>query len=233
MESGCRNVAFSQGGDPPRSADFLRGLPELEAIRLVGRITEDEAVLAQPGVRSLRIATRPTSALDFSKLPRLEVLETEWRPGIEGVHELRDLSELTVFGWRDPDLGLIGEKAHLQFIRIRAMQRRHLSLAGLRGAPNLETLWIENGFLTEIEEIGRCQEIREIRFVGSKIGHLEFVRQLPALSEIWLENCGNITDLEPLRGHLRLERLTIIGRTRIQSGDLSPLDSCVRLGRSD
>ncbi len=209
--------------------DFVVGLDGLRSIRLLLGVGDVSAAFRHAELEQLALPGRFKGALALDSLPALRVLETPHVKGLETVSGLRALEELTVVGWTAPDHRLLGVKPHLRYLRIEQKRGRTLSCAGVDAMPGLERLNYYEGRLTDLPLLGALHHLREIAFRNTKIADLGFVRDLPELASLELDNCGEVESLEPLRGSPALESVAISGSTVVRDGDLSPLLDVPRL----
>jgi hypothetical protein len=85
------------------------------------------------------------------------------------------------------------------------------------------------GTLVDPQRLAGLSQLREVAFRATKVRDLGFVRALPRLKELELDNAGDVVTLGPLAGHPALESLAISGSTKIVDGDMNPILSIPRL----
>ncbi|MET8998556.1 leucine-rich repeat domain-containing protein [Amycolatopsis sp. NPDC004169] len=219
---GCTSLLVgSPRGPVLPDLGFVRDLPGLTRIRLLRGVADCSAVAGVPGLTELTLASDYRGPLSLAGLTRLEVLGMPFLPAVADLTPLRALRELTVWGWprTEPSLRLLGDKPALEFLRLELIRTTVLTPAGL-AAPNLRTLWLYDG---RVSFDGTFPELTVLRLHSTKTASLDFVRDLPRLRELFLENAGEVESVTPVRGHPALRTVAFGGRTTFRDGDLSAL----------
>ncbi|BFV60503.1 hypothetical protein KCMC57_up56070 [Kitasatospora sp. CMC57] len=217
---------------PGASVDisFVAALPNLRSLRLGLGIGNPTPTAECRDLTLLHVSGRQKGRLDLSGLRALRELEAPVAIGLETVAGLPALESLTALSWRRGALELLGAHRHLRFLRIECAARTgELSLAGAAGLPELRTLWIYDGRLTETAELLAAERLEEIRLVGAKAPSVEFAARLPGLQRLVLENCGPLDSLAALADHPSLVEVAVVGNTVVQDGNLHPLVDNPRL----
>ncbi|MEU4520447.1 leucine-rich repeat domain-containing protein [Amycolatopsis sp. NPDC024027] len=209
--------------DVPWTPDlgFVRDLPVLTRVRLLRGVADCSAVADVPGLEELSLATDYRGPLTLAGLTRLQVLGMPFLPAVGELAELGALRELTVWGWpkSEPSLAVLGDKPSLEFLRLELKRTTALTTAGLV-APKLHTLWPYDG---SVSLTGAFPQLDTLRLNSTKVASLDFVRDLPRLRELVLENAGEVESVTPLRGHPALRAVAVAGRTTFRDGDLGAL----------
>ncbi|WP_410592730.1 hypothetical protein [Amycolatopsis sp. lyj-23] len=219
---GCTGLLVgSPGGPVVPDLGFVRDLPGLTRVRLLRGVADCSAVADVPGLEELTLASNYRGPLALAGLTRLRVLGMPFLPAVADLAGLGELRELTVWDWpkTEPSLEVLGDKPSLEFLRLELKRTTALTLAGF-AAPRLRTLWLYDGRVTFA---GAFPELEVVRLHSAKVASLDFVRTLPRLRELFLENAGEVESLAPLRGHRRLRTVAFGGRTTVRDGDLGPL----------
>lgn len=212
--------------------DFLRDLPHLREVRLLGDVRDDRALAELTTLEVLKIDTGWKKPLDLAELRRLRWLVAPWPHRISGIDALTRLELLEVFGFAGDSLEWIGPKPHLRFLRLDARRRHTYRLTGIENCPHVRKLWLYGGVISDTTLLAAVAALREIELAGVKITELNFAGCLPALVDLVLESCGSVATVEPLRSHPTLQGLAISGSTVVADGDLSPLLTIPNLVRA-
>jgi len=213
-----------------RDLEFLRDLPGLRYIEVLGPVVDDSAALLISGVVEVCLLTRCKKALPELSGSTVSKLGLDSRPGLEQV-AVMGLDEFRVWGWRGTDFTFLGDQPRLRRLKVEAT-RRLVSLEGLQHCPQLEyveLLAVRATALTPLAEAHRLQHLWIIgnsRITGEATLDLADLADLPELTELRICFGGAIATLAPLTGpigrHLRDFR---IRGTRVSDGDLSPLQA--------
>lgn len=222
VAEGCTGLLVgSPRGPALPDLGFVRELPGLTRVRLLRGVADCSAVADVPGLEELSLASDYGGPLALDALTRLRVLEMPFLPAVADLVNLRELRELTVWDWpkSEPSLSVLGDKPSLEFLRLELKRTATLTLAGLV-APRLRALWLYSG---TVSFAGAFPELEVLRLNSTKVASLDFVRDLPRLRELFLENAGEVESAAPLRGHPALRTVAFGGRTMFRDGDLGPL----------
>ncbi|RSM67516.1 hypothetical protein DMH04_48910 [Kibdelosporangium aridum] len=202
---------------------FLAGIPGLQGVSFLRGIRDASGVAAVPGLQELSLPADYSGPLDLSGLTGLESLSMPYSPAVASLPALTRLRSLMIWFWpKRVGLDVLGPKPELTELRLEFKRGVSLSSAALATAPKLRKLSLYNGELTDVDGLSGLADMREMSFFGTKIGRIDFVAGMPRLFWLWLEKCGDIADIEALRGHTSVKHLTLTG-VQIISGDLSPL----------
>lgn len=219
---GCTSLlAGSPGGPPLRDLGFVRDLPGLTRVRLLRGVADCSAVADVPGLTELTLASDYRGPLALAGLTRLRVLGMPFLPAVADLAKLGELRELTVWGWprSEPSLQVLGDKPALEFLRLELVRTTVLTTAGLV-APRLRTLWLYDG---RVSFTGTFPELAVLHLNSTKVASLGFVRDLPRLRELFVQNAGEVESVTPVRGHPELRVVAFGGRTTFRDGDLGAL----------
>ncbi len=162
-------------------ATAIRDIPELRTVDLSGCI----------GVESIDLSTLPNlenayfsrcrnlTGIDVSSVPKLKQLYLDGCAGLEEIHGLANLTNLT-------DLDVSNATS------LKAID-------GFASLANLIVLDLRNVELESFEEIGKLPSLRVLRLGGqSMLETLEPFKDLTTLREIHLEACPEFRSLEGL-----------------------------------
>jgi hypothetical protein len=209
--------------------EFIRTLPGCLHLTVTKWSEIDLSPISQiTTLKSLSLGTRSSTNLDFSGLDSLEECAVHWMPGLAGVLDLKSLRQLSIVNLPKAQVSrLSGQK--LESLQILGCSAESLDPVG--GLSNLHYLRLALcsrltgiGFLshmTRLEEmyIQSCRGFRDLTPLAS----------LPGLRKVVLEDMGDIESLAPLASMPSLEWFSLIGRSRLLGGDLSPIQQCHRL----
>ncbi|CAL9471507.1 hypothetical protein SUDANB95_02829 [Actinosynnema sp. ALI-1.44] len=219
-DAGCNGVVVSGWR---RDVRFLRDVPGLESVRIMGAIKDLSAVAELDGLQALHVDVLTRAPVDLGNLRQLEALFIGWHPELAGLAQLRALRTLTIFGWGAPDFRAFADMPELRFLRVEMKRRHAAASAGLVGARAATRMWFYDGRLTDVEELAEFTAVTEIAFRGTKIDSVGFVTAMPLLAHLELDSAGEVESIAPLRDHPSLEFVAIAGSTRVADGDLSVL----------
>ncbi|WP_433200936.1 hypothetical protein ACQP00_29655 [Dactylosporangium sp. CS-047395] len=189
-DRGCDAVYLSFDSAVGRSLDlaFLRDLPGLERVSIVGPMRDDSAVFEVPQLRGLRLLTGSKKPLAVERTPLLDALVVGERPGLEGIEVLTRLETLIVDPFRGSDLTFLAAASALRSFRVDGRYGA-LALRGIEGAPGL----------------------RQLELIDVNVASLEALPALPALRVLVVPNV-RMTDplsLEPIAELVELEDLRV------------------------
>jgi hypothetical protein len=201
---------------------FLQEFTHLKSLEIIDwRLESIEVVNELSSLENLQLSTYSKSKIDFRNMPLLRSCGLEWHKNRSGIDSCRNLKKLFINRYDKKDLSYflplteledlailsapvqhIRDIRHLKKLRrLRiALLRQLTSLTGLEELPLLEDLWIQT-----------CQKIRAIDELSSTKN----------LREVSLDNCGDITSLNPLKDLKKLERVFFTESTKIIDGDIS------------
>ncbi|XVV00869.1 hypothetical protein ACQPW3_26030 [Actinosynnema sp. CA-248983] len=219
-DAGCNGIVVT---GERRDLRFLLDVPGLESVRIMGAVKDLSAVAELDGLRALHVDVLTRVPVDLGNLQQLEALFIGWHPKLAGLAQLRALRTLTIFGWGAPDFRALADMPELRFLRVEMKRRHGAASAGLAGARAATRLWLYDGRLTDVEELAEFTAVTEIALRSTKIDSLEFVTAMPSLTNLELDNAGEVESIAPLRNHPSLEFVAIVGSTRVADGDLSVL----------
>lgn len=220
VERGATGVLLSGDHD---DLGFLTEIPGLQAVSFLRGIKDASGVAVVPGLKELSLPSDYSGPLDLSGLTGLESLSMPYSPAVAGLPALTRLRSLMIWFWpKRVELDVLGPKPELAEMRLEFKRGVRISSAALAAAPKLRKLSLYDGELTDTDGLSGLSDMREISFFGTKIGRIDFVAAMPRLFWLWLEKCGDIADIEALRGHASMKHLTL-SDVKIISGDLSPL----------
>ncbi|MEQ0560396.1 leucine-rich repeat domain-containing protein [Amycolatopsis sp. NEAU-NG30] len=222
VAEGCTGLLVG-APDGPAMPDlgFVRDLPGLTRVRLLRGVRDCSAVADVPGLEELTLASDYRGPLTLGSLPRLRTLAMPFLPAVADLAKLGELRVLAVWGWpkSSPTLEVLGDKPELEFLRLELKRTTVLTTAGLV-APKLRTLWLYDG---RVSFAAAFPELEVLHLNSTKVASLDFVRDLPRLRDLFVENAGEVESADPLRGHPALRLLAFAGRTTFRDGDLGAL----------
>lgn len=164
-------------------------------------------------------------AIDFSAIPGLIDLHTEWGPGAESIGGALALERLSLHGAPGVDLRWVEGLTRLVCLRI-GNSPQIASLSGLEHLVSIERLsLIDLKALASLSGIeGSAPRLRFLDIRGCRaLTTVEPVRVCLGLEVLWLLGCGAIESLRPIAELERLRTLMFYDNTKILDGDLDPI----------
>ncbi len=222
-------LARSQGFRGTSTA-FLRDW-DIKALVVSGSDNVDlRPIKSMPGLRVVSYADR-AQPLDLRRLTSLEVLDTTWHARMQFPTDLRALRRCVLRRY-SPKHGSLTDLSGADGLqRLELVQGR---LRCLRGIPasvrmlelfRLSTLWNIDDLPAGVEDL---------RIIGCKlIPDYRPISRCGRLRTIALEDCGDIPSLGFLDSLAGVERVALIGSTRIVDGNLHPLIGVHRVTLDD
>jgi hypothetical protein len=213
-----------------RDLDFLRDLPGLRYVEVLGPVVDDTAALLIPGVREVGLLTRCEKPLPDLHGSTVSKLGVDSRPGLAQVAAVV-LDEFSVWGWRGTDFTFLGDQPRLRRLKVEAT-RQIVSLDGLQHCPRLEYVELLDLRATGLAPLAAASRLQHLwilgdrRITGEAMLDLADLAGLPELTELRIGFGGTIATLAPLTGPMgrRLRDFRIRG-TKVGDGNLSPLQS--------
>ena len=207
--------------------EFLRGLAALRGLEVIAGERLDATPLYELGnMEYLHFDSKLSQEFDVSRMARLQFLSLAWTPKLTGIESCGKLKMLGIRGFRDSSLcpyeGLTGLE------ELTVTSRKIISLEGIRAMVGLRKLTVNYGSkLADIEGMGRLSALESVCFNRCKAFHsLPNLGELENLESLILEDCGQIESLSFLsegKKLKKLERLLLIGDTKILDGDMKPI----------
>ncbi|MBA2717656.1 MAG: hypothetical protein H0U52_00245 [Chloroflexi bacterium] len=183
--------------------DFLKDLPPLRDLEVHRLPLRDISPVAwQTELRSLSINAYFKVGVDFSKLPALETLHLDWGPGAETLVAARGLEDLSINRLSGTDLSALRPLTRLRRLRL-ANSRSITSLDGIGAFRQVEAIrLLDLRSLVDLSAIGEvAKSLRSLEFnTCRRIGRLDAIASLHALTRLLVNNCGNIESLAPVAG---------------------------------
>lgn len=226
VEKGCTGLLLGAPGKPAAmpDIDFVAELPGLVSIRMLRGVSDCSAVSKVSGLVNLQLATDYKGPLPIAGLSRLRQLSMPYLPAVADVAGLTGLTELMVWFWpTGVDFDVLGPKPALTWLRLELKRNASVTAGAFAAMPNLRELRLYGGTVADVSGMERLTDLRVLEFNSTKISEVGFVGAMPALTELTMENSGEIATLAPLRGHPALRTVAIAGKTTVADGDLTPL----------
>jgi hypothetical protein len=220
------NGVFCTLGRVP-NLDFVRGLPGLRYVEIIGRVTDDRAVFDVAGLQEAILLTRCKKPLPLELPPSLLRLAVDDRPAMEAVGSLPQLRELVVWLWKGTDLRFLGDQPRLTRLHLEG-KKQLASLDGIQGAPGLTDLEVLSVRVADLEPLRGFTELRSVRLIGDYKIELENLLDLTALTgcthlhRLVITCNGTIASFRPLLDLPNLENAWF-GAVSVGDRDLTPL----------
>lgn len=245
----CRGSGFEHAGavDEPLDRLVIRHAPDApghgleclaeapaapELALLGGDYALGHAVATYPHasqVRRLEVGESPRGPVPFDALPRLVDLHIWQNAAV--ARTLKDapdvLQALEIKMLPGRDLTALGHLRGLETLTISAGQALK-SFQGLAGCISLREFTCHaTRAMTDADHLPASLEV--LGLIGCRqLASLDCVRATPELSGLFLDDCGDLPDLEPVRQLLHLARLDLLGQTVVADGRVG--DLAARLG---
>lgn len=172
-------------------------------------------------LKELRINGSHKHIIDFSTLIELERLTIDWKKGYESIFNLPKLKELNLTGYKGKDL--------IDFSKLEKLERLILNKGAITSFKGLEMLTklrvLKAFYLRNLNNVGFLPSSVECLDLTNcpKITNLLGVEKLVKLEELWIENCKDIESLKLIEKLIHLDRIDLMGNTKIIDGDMKPL----------
>lgn len=225
ITEGCTAVAYGalSKGVRVENVGFLRELPNLQEVNLIGDFADDTDVAQLTSLKRLWLNTSCRYPLDFGELQALEEVNAPWDRIGNGFSDLVQLRQISVFEFSGYSLRWLGEKPNLTFLQVDSRRAHKYELTGIESCKMLRTVWLTDGKVTNTELFGRLKNLRRLELIRLKIDSIEFAASLTNLLELRLESIGKITSVAPLREHPTLRSVQLVGASEAEDRDLTPL----------
>jgi hypothetical protein len=105
-----------------RDLEFLRDLPGLRYVEVLGSVVDDTVALLIPGVREVCLLTRCKKALPDLSGSTVSRIGLDSRPRLEQVAAV-GLDEFSVWGWRGTDFLFLGDQPGLRRLKVEAARQ--------------------------------------------------------------------------------------------------------------
>ena len=204
--------------------DFLRDCGQVVGIFMMGGFPDMSGLYSLPRLTYLGVRCRHD--IEFSRIPTLGHLETNWTPLIdEGLFTCKSLVRLSLQGYKPKshDLSRVKELRNLESLAI--IQSPITSATGVEAIPGLKELclaycpklvdlrpFVEMSNTLEQLELDHCKRISD----------LADLKVLTHLRKLMLSDCGSVASLSFINGMPHMEFLSFVGTT-VVDGDMSPL----------
>lgn len=224
------NVNYARGF-VGSNLDFLQSLPFLEGLDLLVYSIPDISVIhALHRLRSLRMACRDKTPLDFAQFPVLEECSLDWRSKSLSIFECATLKKLSLRQYTAKDTELFRNLIELEELSLNGGPLNDLT--GLRWQHKLRKLGLYR--LPSLSSLQGIEELDKLEILNidtcRKLISISEVENLSKLQRLQLTNCGDVDSLHPLEGLSQLEELYFYESTNILDGDISPLNNLPKLG---
>lgn len=223
-------LSFSNGWKG-ENIDFLGEVPSsVTGFEIFSwQVTDLSPLKQRENVEHLAFQVELKRIFDLSGLPRLETLKFAHSAKTKNLQGCHRLKHLNVMAYPGESIALLTSMKSLERLQITSRKLRclqgvadleKLRILDLAGCPNLTSLvGLEQVETLEELEIADCKAIASLPNLSS----------LRHLRSLLIENCGTLESLQFLNAHGGLERVLIIGETRIVDGDLIPLKTLPNL----
>ena len=202
---------------------FVELLSELQALEVTDwTISDVSPIHALHELRRLKVSTYCETEIDFAQFPHLEDVSIEWRAKARSLFGCWSLRKVFINRYRGKDLGEFCKLPQLQHL---ALANPTIEILQNSSMPSLRFLGLHNAKrLKSLDGIDLQTALTQLEINGCRlITDLDPLRHLRELRHLELCDDGRIASLKPIAGLSQLAELHFYGTTSIQDGDLSPL----------
>lgn len=215
--------------------EFLKDIPNLRQLWAIGSWSDDSGVSVCSNLQYLNLDVSADNKLDYSQFEDLRGLCTYGsRKPLNSFLRCPELKDLAVYNFQLEDFVEFSRLPKLVKLSI-GPSRKLTSLKGLEVLANtLESLVLGPcSSLSNFELETPLTKLSEVEIYGvRKMNKLDFVANMPSLSDLKIDKCGEIESLEPLRNSQSIKRLHLI-ETKVLDGDMSVLDTLTNVEKVD
>ena len=214
--------------------EFLRGLPQLEALHIAaGKAVALTPLYELPQLKLLGLAGEFKGAFDLTRLPQLTDLRLEkWdAKKFASAFDCNGLSVLALSNYPGPDLSALAGLTGLQELRL--LLGKITSLQGISALVSLRRLILQEfnhlETLAGVEGLGALEDLLVYR--AKKLRRLDGAEGLKSLKVITLTAVPALESLHPLECCTALEKVILLQNTKVADGDVACLKSLPNLRR--
>lgn len=210
--------------------EFLRDLPFLRGVEIYSWDVRDASVIGSLSeLRLVGLDCDLRKQIDFTALPKLEVVKGTWKKPLESLLHCKGLKHLNLSNWPEEDLRSLSAMTKLTKLLLTSRK-----LSSLRGISSLEALkWLDLHAcpkLTSLEELRSCVSIRHLEITScGAVDDVSPIGDLHELRELALDGCKDLDTLTCIQGCENLEQLSFLGTTRVTDGKLSFISELPKL----
>lgn len=215
-----------------KDIDFLADLPWLRSIEIYSEEVHDIRIFSRlRRLEHIGLHAPYGKGMDFSALPLLRVLKTNWRPGSNSLAGCAHLKELNVTAYPYADLVPLAQLKQLKDLRITST--RMTSLHGANAFSFLVRLDLFRcRLLTSLQGIERTTSLTRLDIDQcKKFSSLSPLSALMNLEKLSFSDCGEIESLSPIAGLTKLSEVFFTGDTFIKDNRTTMLGALPELAR--
>lgn len=209
---------------------FLKDLRKLSGIEVYSYDALDLSVLSLlHDLKLVCLQCEIKSAIDISGLQGIEVVKATWKRGLESILHCANLKVLNIVNWPYVDFLHLTEMSKI--IRLFVVSRTLTSLKGIESLRELELLDIHRcSKLNSIDDLRHCVNIRHLEISScNAIVDISPIGSIKKLTELYLDNDGDIASLTPIQQCKYLQYLSFVGSTKIVDGKISVVEGLTDL----
>jgi hypothetical protein len=209
--------------------DFLTSIPSLHGVEIYSSKIKDLTPITKLlNLKQLALEC-PYKSIDFSAFAKLEHLFLRWRPKSDSIFDLTNMLTLNMVNFPEANLNKLSKMLKLTSIKLTSQK-----LYSLHGIENLQELTSIDLFrcpkIETLKNIDLCKRLTSLDIESCKnILDFELIKNNKLLRRIALNNCGEIDSLKFLENLNNLEEIIFVDNTNIIDGDLSFLNSLLKL----
>ncbi len=211
--------------------EFLRELPNLESIQVIGH--DIKGYLPLQHLRKLKEVMLDNyytdNKIDFDWFPNVERVEIDWGKKIKNFSNAVHTKYLSIYRFKSVDLSELSSFSELEELVLKVCPAK--SIKGISNLKKIKILYLMR--FTKLESLEGLEGLENVEdFVldtCKKVINIDQISGLKNVKTMRLDNLGEIESLKPLQGLDNLEELYFAESTNIKDGDLSVLLTLPRL----
>lgn len=182
----------------------------------IKKLSNLEELYTLNNLRTLSFAD-PKLAIDFSRLPQLEVLYFTYNQKLKNISALKNLKHILIVSLKADDLQLLSGLENLQILRLSGGS--FISTSGIEGLSKIEKISITHQSIVQnISNINALPNLKKLHIERCKsLGDYSFLRENKSIEDLFIDNLDSI-DFVP-----SMPKLQKIFFWCSKNGNMSPL----------
>jgi len=223
LKSGLKKIIINSRYGKVSDLSFLRYLPFIQSITMADDNHNISPVNDLQDLRELRIGGF-TGAIDFSKIPNLEILGVSWSTKLKNFETAKNLTWLWLEGYKDESLDKLKGLTKLSYLYLYSSKIK--ALGGIGHMPLLRELWVDNAKYLESLD-GFDQNNKELKvldvFKAPQLTDYDALKYLTGMEKLRFAKCGDMQNIDFIRSMTKLKRLILA--VKVLDGDMKlPID---------
>ena len=219
-ENNITEIEIDNTMDKYNDLSFLNECVDIKALYLDNHFIKDISIIYSLKNLIKFGIEEPKIAIDFADLLNLEQLYITWHKKIEGLKNLSNLKELSIWNYapKTQDLQEISSLENLENLIITQSKIGSLNGIGKLPLKSLQLNFLRT--LKEINEVGDVTSLEKVELEScKKIIDYSYLGNLNQLQELILLKCGDIESIGFVKKLNNLKRLSFYG-SNIKDGDI-------------